>query len=493
MGLETWDLRLETWDLGLMNELTTQSLAHLAGLMRARKVSPVEVVEAHLRRIEELNPQLNAIVTLSPDALEVARRAEASIMRGETVGLLHGVPVTVKDTIQTKGLRTTAGSKMRAEFVPEKDAVSVERLRAAGAIVLGKTNVAEMAAAYDTENPVFGRANNPYDLTRTSGGSSGGEAAAIAACLSPGGLGSDLMGSIRVPAHFCGIVGLKPTTGRVSCDGHIPLSSGAASLGAVIGPMARSVEGVALLFRAIVDESEAVSASLSDTLSETDVRGWRAAWYAFDGIEQVTPETRGAVEAAARALADAGLKVYEARPPGVERGQDLWTKLFARAALLQMQDEYRGREAEAGELMRYLLAANADSAPPAFDDYARAWAERDRLRARLIEWMKETPLIIAPVGAMTAYEHGARKVSVEGDAISIFRAFSYAQTYNVFGLPAVSVPAGRTRAGLPVGVQIIGRPFAESSVLAAAVIVERALGGWQMPPLALPTDAQNPL
>ncbi len=476
-----------------MNELATQSLGQLAALMRARKVSPVEVVEAHLRRIEGLNPPLNAVVTLAADVLDVARRAEESIMRGDAAGLLHGVPVTVKDTIQTKGLRTTAGSKMRAEFVPENDAVSVERLRSAGAIILGKTNVAEMAAAYDTENPVFGRANNPYDLTRTTGGSSGGEAAAIAACLSPGGLGSDLMGSIRVPAHFCGIVGLKPTIGRVSCDGHIPSSTGAASLGAVIGPVARCVEDVALLFRAIVDDSEAVSASLSDSLSETDVRGWRAAWYAFDGIAQVTSETRGAVEAAGRALADAGLDVHEARPPGVERGQDLWTKLFARAALLQMREEYQGREAEAGELVRYLLASNADSAPPAFDDYARAWTERDRLRARLIEWMRETPLIIAPVGAMPAYEHGARKVLVEGDALSIFRAFSYAQTYNVFGLPAVSVPAGRTREGLPIGVQIIGKPFAENSVLAAAQIVERALGGWQMPPLALPTDAQNPL
>ncbi|MBC7911520.1 MAG: amidase [Pyrinomonadaceae bacterium] len=474
-----------------MNELTTQSLTELAGLIRARKVSPVEVVEAHLRRIERLNPQLNAVVTLAPDALDAARRAEEAIMRGEAVGLLHGVPVTVKDTIQTKGLRTTAGSKMRAEFVPENDAVAVGRLRGAGAIVLGKTNVAEMAAAYDTENPVFGRANNPYDLTRTTGGSSGGEAAAIAACLSPGGLGSDLMGSIRVPAHFCGIVGLKPTIGRVSCDGHIPSSSGAASLGAVTGPMARHVEDVALLFRAIVDDSEAVSASLSDTLGETDVRGWRAAWYASDGIAPVTAETRGAVEAAARALADAGLNVYEARPPGVERGQDLWTKLFARAALLQMREEYRGREAEAGELVRYLLASNSDSPPPAFDDYARAWTERDYMRARLIEWMRETPLIIAPVGAMPAYEHGARKVLVEGDAVSIFRAFSYAQTYNVFGLPAVCVPAGRTREGLPVGVQIIGKPFAENSVLAAAKIVESALGGWQAPPLALPTDAQN--
>jgi amidase len=470
-----------------MNELTTQSLSRLAALVRAREASPVEIVEAHLSRIERLNPQLNAVVTLAPDALEAARAAEELVMRGGAIGSLCGVPVTVKDTIETKALRTTSGSRVRASYIPEKDATAVARLRAAGAIVIGKTNVAEMAAAYDTENPVFGRANNPYDLTRTTGGSSGGEAAAIAACLSPGGLGSDLMGSIRVPAHFCGIVGLKPTTGRVPGAGHIPLSSGATSPGAVIGPMARRVEDLALLFQAIAgfDESESLSVPLTAAANRVEVRGWRVAWYEDDGIATVTAETRRAVEAAARALEESGLSVREERPPGVERGQDLWTKLFARAALLQMRDEYAGREEEAGAFVRYLLASSVDAPPPSFDEYARAWLERDNLRAALVEWMKETPLIISPVGAMPAYEHGARKVEVESEDISIFRAFSYAQTYNVFGLPAVSVPAGRTPEGLPVGVQIIGRPFAEESLLAAARIVEDALGGWQMPPLAL--------
>jgi amidase len=447
-------------------------------------------MEAHLRRIERLNPQLNAIVTLAPDALERAREAEAELMRGQLRGALHGVPVTIKDTIETRGLLTTGGSRVRAGYLPERDATAVARLRASGALVLGKTNVAEMAAAYDTENPVFGHANNPYDLKRTTGGSSGGEAAAIAACLSPGGLGSDLMGSARVPAHFCGIAGLKPTTGSVPCDGHIPASEGVASLGAAIGPLARNVEDLRLLFRVIAgaDERQAVSAALPSGLNSIDVHGLHAAWYAFDGVTPVTAETREAVEAAARALEAAGMSVREERPPSVERGQELWSKLFARAALVQMKEEYRGAENEAGEFVRYLLDSSKHVAPPSFDEFAQAWMERDLLRARLLEWMKETPFILAPVGAMPACLHGARKVSVEGKSLSIFRAFSYAQTYNVFGLPAACVPAARTREGLPVGVQVIGRPFADEAVLRVAAILEERLGGWQPPALSNQAD-----
>src|SRR5215472_8661399 len=190
--------------------LESQSLIKLAELIRTRAVSPVEVVEAYLRRIEELNPALNAIVTLAPNLLDEARKAEEEIVRGYAVGPLHGIPFTVKDTIETAALRTTSGSKMRENFLPDKDAPAVARLRAAGVIVLGKTNAGEMAMDYSADNPVFGRTNNPHDPSRTPGGSSGGEAAAIATGMSPAGLGSDLAGSIRIPAHFCGIAGLKP-------------------------------------------------------------------------------------------------------------------------------------------------------------------------------------------------------------------------------------------------------------------------------------------
>src|ERR1044072_218194 len=208
-------------------ELRRLSAVELSHLIRARAVSPVEAVGAYLRRIESVNPTLNAVVTLAPDALELGREAEAAVVRGETVGALHGVPLTVKDTIDVRGLRTTYGSRVRAHNVAEDDAPAVARLRAAGAIILGKTNCPEFALDYTSENPVFGRTNNPHDLGRTPGGSSGGCAAAVAACMTAGSLGSDLAGSIRIPAHFCGVVGLKPTAGRGAGGGPLPARTGA--------------------------------------------------------------------------------------------------------------------------------------------------------------------------------------------------------------------------------------------------------------------------
>src|SRR5258705_13586375 len=209
-----------------MSDLSSESITRLAELIRAREVSPVDVLQAHLDRIDLLNPQLNAIVTLAPDAMEKAKEAEAAVSRGVALGPLHGVPLTIKDTIETAGLRTTSGSLLRAEFIPQRDAPAVARLKAAGAIVLGKTNPAEMAMDYTADNPVFGRTNNPYDLSLTPGGSSGGEGAAIASCMSPGGIGSDLAGSIRIPSHFCGIAGLKSTTGRIPGECQFPPSTG---------------------------------------------------------------------------------------------------------------------------------------------------------------------------------------------------------------------------------------------------------------------------
>ncbi len=222
-----------------MPDLITESLTRLAELIRTRRVSPVEVAEAYLQQIDKLNPTLNAVVTLAPDVMDRARAAESALTSGKILGALHGVPVTIKDTIETSGLRSTSGSQTRAGFIPDCDAPAVARLKAAGAIILGKTNVAEMAMDYTGDNPVFGRTNNPHDPSRTPGGSSGGEAAAIATCMSPAGLGSDLAGSIRIPSHFCGIAGFKPSTGRVPGAGQCPPSIGPYALGSAIGPMAR--------------------------------------------------------------------------------------------------------------------------------------------------------------------------------------------------------------------------------------------------------------
>lgn len=437
----------------------------LVEAIRTRKVSPVEVAEAYLRRISELNPALNAIVTVAPDLLERAREAEAAVMRDDDLGALHGVPLTIKDTIETAGLRTTSGSKIRADHVPTIDAPAVTRLKAAGAIILGKTNAAEMAMDYNADNPVFGRTNHPQDPKLTPGGSSGGEAVAIATGMSPGGLGSDLAGSVRIPAHFCGIAGLKPTTGRVPAAGQFPPSTGPYALGAVIGPMARNVADLRLLFRVLADE----------VAPDTDRKGLRFAWYRDDGVVPVTDETASAVANAASALTQAGLIGEERRPPHVERGNELWLKLFSRASVVQLRQVYAGRESEGGSFVSWRLATAGDTPPPALDQYIADWMERDRLREELLRWMETTPIIVAPVGATPAYPHDTLKVTVGGSTMGTFRAFSYAQTFNVFDLPAVTVRAGRSPEGLPIGIQIVGRPNAEQTVLMAAEIVEQAL------------------
>jgi Asp-tRNA(Asn)/Glu-tRNA(Gln) amidotransferase A subunit family amidase len=450
-----------------MDELVKQTLGAIARLIRDRKVSPVEVAEAHLERVSRLNPALNAIVTLAPDVLERAREAEAALMRGDILGALHGVPVTIKDTIETAGLRSTSGSVVRQDYVPQTDAPAVARLKAAGAIVLGKTNAAEMAMDYTADNPVFGRTNHPLNPELTPGGSSGGEAVAIATCMSPGGLGSDLAGSVRIPAHFCGICGLKPTNGRVPGELQFPPSIGPYSLGAVIGPMARTAGDLRILL-----------ASLSPDpfgRQSQDIRDSRVAWYTDDGVAPVTEETARAVSTAAQALRDAGLIVEEQRPPHVERGNELWLKMFSRASVVQLRKVYKGREREGGSFVSWRLGTADQPPPPTIDEYIANWMERDRLREELLQWMETTPLIVAPVGATPAYPHDTLKVTVQDTTMGTFRAFSYAQTFNVFDLPVVTLPAGKSNEGLPIGVQVVGLPFAEERVLEAAALIEDAL------------------
>ena len=467
----------------LSYELTRKSVSELAELIRSRAISSVEVVAEHFERIEKLNPSLNAIVTLANDTIDRARAADIALSKGETTGPLHGVPLTVKDTIDTQGLRTTSGSRILAHHVPERDASVVARLKAAGAIILGKTNTPEMAIPYETDNPVFGRTNNPYDLKLTPGGSSGGEAAAIAAGLSPAGVGSDLSGSIRVPAHFCGIAGLKPTTGRVPMDGHTPEASGALSLGACIGPMARRVGDLELLFNVMADSTPSASSDRVATL-----RGLKLAYYTYDGVIAVTKETERAVETAARTLEEAGLKIKEECPPGVTHGSRLWVELFSYVAFQQLLRFYHGRRREAGPQIFALLrkmhvqSTELKDKIDVAETRAKAVIEREHLREQLLRWMKTTPLILAPVGATPAFEHGKQRVKVAGQSISVFRAFGYSQTFNVFGLPSVAVPAGRSPEGLPIGVQIIGQPFEERTVLAAAKLIEEALGSWPICP-----------
>ncbi|HKP47734.1 MAG TPA: amidase [Pyrinomonadaceae bacterium] len=447
-----------------MPDLTSYSASDLVRLMSTREVSPVEVMEAHLAAVDRINPKLNAIVTMAPDVLDLAQQAEAALASDRNIGPLHGLPVTIKDTIETAGLRSTSGSRARENFVPGTDAPSVRLLKQAGAIIFAKTNAAELAMEYTADNPVFGRTSHPQNPSLTPGGSSGGEAAAIAAGMSPCGLGTDMAGSIRIPAHFCGIAGLKPTVGAIPGGGQFPPATGPYSLAAVIGPMARRVNDLQMLFDVLSPP----------VVGRESLLGQRAAWYANDGIVPVSEETQTAIANAAAALAEAGWQVSEQQPPAVSRGHELWMKLFSRASVLQLRKVYGDDVAKAGDFARWRLQRAEAEVSPALDEYVEAWTERDRLRAKLIEWMRDTPLLIAPVGATAAYPHDSRKLTVAGQTFSTFRAFSYSQTFNVFDLPVVVVRAGKSPAGLPIGVQLVGRPFEERTVLAAAATVEAA-------------------
>lgn len=450
-----------------MSELTSHSLTSLSQLIRTKQVSPVELLEAYHDRIQQVNPHLNAIVTLAGDALDKALQAEQAIFQGEHLGPLHGLPLTIKDTIETAGLRTTSGSLTRSDFVPEVDAAAVARLKAAGAIILGKSNTAEMAMEYTSDNPVFGRTFNPHDHSRSPGGSSGGEAAAIAAEISPGGFGSDLAGSVRIPAHFCGICGLRPTVGRIPGEGQFPSASGPYALASVIGPMARSVSDLKLLFSAFSSSSATVQ----------NFAHARVAFYTNDSVSPVTAETKAAVETVAKLLSEMGIATEEKLPPGVERGYELWLKIFSRGSVVILRSVYAGREKDGGNFVRWRLATADDAPPPTLDAYIQSWMDRDSLRRQLINWMETYQFIIAPVGATPALPHDTVKVSVGQTTVGVFRAFSYSQTYNTFDLPSVVIPVSKSAEGLPIGVQIIGRPFQEEALLDFAEQIEARLTG----------------
>jgi len=468
-----------------VSELIFTSATKLAEMIRTKQASPSEVVEAHIRRIEEVNPKLNAFVTTTFDrALEEARAAGDKIASGEGVGPLHGVPVSIKDAIETAGVRTVGGSKLLENNVPARDAESVARLKRAGAIVLGKTNVPEFSMDYRCENPVFGRTSNPWDLDRVPGGSSGGEAAAIASGCSPAGIGSDLGGSVRVPSHFCGTVGLKTTPGRVPGSGHVPPALGPFSLGSSIGPLARRVEDLGLMLQVLAgfDPLDAASVPLPARDWRTiEARKLRAMFYTDDGVSPVTAATRETLERAANALADRGLEVVQRRPAGLEKAQDLWFWWLGQAGLPGIVRLYEGREELMGPLMQ---AMKAITQPMTLEKFLSTWFSRDGLRASVLAEMIDFPIVLAPVAAMPAFEHDHQGgFVIEGTDVEYLHAFSYCQAYNLLGFPVVVVPCGRSPEGLPIGVQIVGRPFEEETVLAAAALLEESLGGYQRPPI----------
>ena len=468
-----------------MTEITSFSASALAQQIRLRKFSPREAVEAHLRRIERLNPALNAFVSLRGElALEEARAAEAALERKQPLGPLHGVPVSIKSSIDVAGLPCETGSRLRAGHVPSSDAPLVARLRAAGAIVLGNTNVPELLMAYHTENAIYGRTISPWDPARTPGGSSGGEAAAIAAGCVAAGVGSDGGGSIRVPAHFSGICGLKPTPGRIPSTGHYPPNGGPFTFLGVVGPMARSVADLALLLEVMAGPDSGDPSAAPVPFHRLDDQGARrltVGWFEDDGRTAVTPETRGAVRAAAEALAAAGFSLRPFRPDGLEQARQLWEIFFCRGAAMLLAPVLQGAEWELPILKEYKKAAGSPERLTA-GALLDAWMARDALVVGTLKQMEGVPILLCPVCAVPAFRHDEREWVVEGKKVSYLDAMSYTQWFNLLGFPAAVVPVGRSPEGLPIGVQVVGRPFAEAEVLAVAAWIERECGGWRAPP-----------
>ena len=462
-----------------MSEWIYQSATALAAAIRNKQISAHELVKACLGRIEEVNPRLNAVVQVaSEQALQDARDADQALAHGGAVGPLHGVPFTLKDAIETKGVICTGGTEGRAQYVPYEDAVVVKRLREAGAILLGKTNCPELGWAWEADNLIYGRTNNPYDLSLSPGGSSGGESAIIAAGGSPFGLGSDAGGSVRFPAHCTGIASIKPTSGRVPRTGHFPGPGGLLDALWQIGPLARYVEDLALVLAVIsgVDgqDQAIVPMSLGDHRT-IDLKGLRVAFHTDNGIVAPSAEIRAVVKKAAAALAEAGLPVVEMRPPRIEQTYEIYLGLFTAdggAGIESLLKDVGTRHVH--PLMQRVLELQHQGAK-SIPEYGALVARWDALRREMLAFMSDYDVLLCPVCSFASMAHGS--------TYDRLPSFSYTMASNLTGWPAAVVRGGTTQEGLPIGVQIIAQPWREDVALAVAQCLQQALGGWQRPPI----------
>ena len=471
-----------------MDELHFASATSIAAQIRQKKISPVEIATAHLGRIAHFNPKLNAFIQVDEErVLREAHASEAALMRSEIAGPLHGVPLSIKNSIETAGYLNEAGTKLRKGIIAAKDAPVVSRLKAAGALILGVTNTPEMLMAWETDNLLYGRTNNPWDLSRTPGGSSGGESAAIASGCSAGGIGSDGGGSIRVPAHFTGICGFKPTPGRIPSTAHFPGSAGPFALIGVVGPLARTVNDLKVMFEVIAgpDDGDPCSAPvpLRPSTSE-ECKQIPIGYFEDDGRTPVTPETRTAVRTAAERLERAGFTVVPFRPDGLESARRLWWSWFGTAGGMMLGPERKGREADLSPIFQEYLSWVAAEPPHTGHTLLQSWIQRDELRARFLAQMEVFPILLCPAAAIPAFRHGERSWIIDGKTVRYLDAWSYTEWFNLLGLPTAILPVGGSTDGLPIGVQIVGRAWEEERVLAVAAALESEGPGFQPPPLS---------
>src|SRR5213079_344649 len=452
--------------------LIWQSALEISGLVRAKKLSPIEVTDAVLSRIDAVNPTLNAFcVVAAEQARAAAREAEIAVTKGEPLGPLHGVPVSIKDVLFTRGLTTTGGSRLFADYVPEEDAIAVARLKAAGALVLGKTNTSEFGHKAVTENPLFGVTRNPWNPALTPGGSSGGAAAAVASGMGALALGTDGGGSIRIPAAFCGVYGLKPSYGRVPHRGGFP---GFAHVSHV-GPITRTVRDAAAVLDVIAGGDDRDRESLPREpgsyvdACDAGVKGLNVAWTPDLGFARVDPAVLELTGEAAAAFESLGCHV-EVVNPGWENLEEVFSTLIAAQFYAAWSDELPAAEPRLDPaLVRFIRRGGSITAR----DYLRA-------RARVAEYWEEVrafserfDFLLTPTTAVAPFAAGGkapREIDGESDSVLGWMPFTY--PFNLTGQPAVSVPAGFTADGLPVGLQIVGRRHADRAVLAAAAAYE---------------------
>ncbi len=452
-------------------------LQGLAAALRSRKVSSRELVAHSLREIERLDPKLNAFITVTGEAaLAEAAARDEELARGIDRGPLHGIPIAHKDLMRTKGVRTTAGSKIFSDYVPQRDAAIVVKLRDGGAVSLGKTGLHELAYGITSNNPHFGAIHNPWDLARIPGGSSGGSAAAVGAGMLPFATGTDTGGSIRVPASFCGVVGLKPTFGRVNVSGVLPLGFSQDH----VGPLTRTVRDAAIAFQAMVDDP-----TYYVPPADSDLTGFRIGFPQNFFMERVDSEVEASVRAAFDTAAGAGARVVEVRVPDMEA-----LRSAAATCLL----------VEAASALRPFLDRRADfsadvlpkldegKAIPAID-YIEAQRTRRRIGRQFARVFEEVDCIFTPSTPMTAPKIGQTILAIRGASEEVRAAATrFTRGMNALGLPAISLPCGFSRSGLPIGLQIIAAARREDLLLHAAAAMEDAMGLSGRAPSMAPAD-----
>jgi Asp-tRNA(Asn)/Glu-tRNA(Gln) amidotransferase A subunit family amidase len=467
-----------------MSKIVFGTIAEIAAGVREKTFSAVEVVEAHLERVAAMQPKLNAFVHLDAEgALGQARAAEVAVIRGDALGPLHGVPLTIKSCIEAAGWPAPAGSLTRKEYVAQTDAPLVARLRRAGAIIFGNTNTPEYLMAYETDNLLSGKTSNPWNLERSAGGSSGGEAAAISSGCSAGGVGSDGGGSIRVPAHFCGICGLKPTPGRIPATGHFPAGGGAFGWIGVVGPMARTVADVRALFEVMAgpDAGDALSAPVPmRTVKMENAKKVRVGILENEALGRATADTMAVVEQTGRILSQQGFVVEEQRLPGLERAIELWWYFFGPVIADSIRKGAVGQEEAMSPMLREFVALATSETTLTYDGFLQACGERDDLRAKILRQMEDVTILLSPVSAGPAFRHGEGNWR-SGETENYRDTMRYSQWLNLAGFPGVAVPVGMSSEGLPIGVQVIGRPYEEEIILAVAEAIERGRGPWPLP------------